>query len=45
MKAGLWLVGVIVLVALLEFFPRAGGALLLVLVAYLAITVMKKGVV
>jgi hypothetical protein len=44
-KAALWLVGAIVTVLLLEFAPKIGGALLLLLVTYLAIEAMRKGVV
>jgi len=37
MKALTWVVGVLLLVLLLEYNPRLGGGLLLVLVLYLAL--------
>lgn len=40
---GVWLVAAFLMVLLLESEPRVGGALLLVLVAYLAIQIEKKG--
>lgn len=44
-KLGLWLVGVITVVMLMEYVPRVGGAILLLLVVYLASQAMQKGVV
>lgn len=44
-QAGLWLAGVVFVVMLLEYMPRAGGAVLLLLVVYLAVKAMQKGVV
>jgi hypothetical protein len=44
-KAAMWVVGVMLVVLLLEYAPRVGGAVLLLLVAYLAIEVTRKGVV
>lgn len=40
---GVWLVAAFVMVVMLEYAPKVGGALLLVLVAYLAIQIEKKG--
>lgn len=37
MKAFTWIVGVLLLVLLLEYSPRLGGGLLLVLVVFLAL--------
>lgn len=42
--AAVWLVGVALLVMLLEFAPKLGGALLAVLVVFLALQLPKKGV-
>jgi hypothetical protein len=44
-KAGLWLVGAILIVLLLDLAPKLGGALLFILVVYLASEVTRKGVV
>lgn len=44
-KLGLWVVGLILVIMLLEFVPRIGGAALLLLTVYLASTLVQKGVV
>lgn len=41
---GVWGVGILLLVVLLEFAPKLGGALLAVIVVYLALQLPKKGV-
>lgn len=42
--AAVWGVGILLLVVLLEFAPKLGGALLAVIVVYLALQLPKKGV-
>lgn len=44
-KLGLWIVGLILVIMLLEFIPRVGGAVLLLLTVYMASTLLQKGVV
>lgn len=44
-KLGLWIMGLILVIILLEFIPRVGGAVLMLLTVYLASTLLKKGVV
>jgi hypothetical protein len=39
-----WSVGILLLVVLLEFVPKLGGALLAAIVVYLALQLPKKGV-
>ena len=42
---GLWVVGLIIVIMLLEFIPKVGGAVLLLLTVYLASKLLQKGTV
>lgn len=44
-KGLLWVAGAIIVVMLLEYAPKLGGGLLLVLTVYLAYEARKKGVI